>query len=147
MAPRNYARRDTWAVKLRFEGNMIDGFWDTRTGGEIDTDTTTYSPGGMLDPLALGSTPKPQNLVLGRIFTETDMAILDDLLRGAGSGACIVYQHPLDFNKKKWGKSIVWHGILKRVNMVEVDSNSTDAGIYEIEITPAGTPQVGTSTA
>lgn len=132
--PTHYARKNTEIVTLRFQGNMVPGFYDVRTGGEADSSTDLYYPGGNQDPIPLAGRKTFGNIVMSRIFSDDDMALLERLINGAGKAAVQVYQQPTDDDGNRWGRSVWWKGVLKRVTHIEVDSTSLDAGTYEIEI-------------
>ena len=128
-------RQDTWAVQLWVNGSNF-GIWDTLTGGEKDSDATSYKPGNMGDPYSLGGWPTLGNVVLSRnyrLVRDHDQA-LPLLLAAAGDGDVTVYQWPLDKSKKPYNKAIKRTGTLKRVTPPPVDSKSSDAAMVEVEI-------------
>lgn len=135
-------RQDTWFVGVHLNGNSL-GVWDKKTGGEVDSDDNKYYPGGMADAIALGGHGTTGNVTLQRIYDRfDDHEIIAYLFEQAGKGIVTVTQRPLDPDGVGYGKRITYHGILKRVQPPEVDSESTTAALIEIEVTIKGRPSL-----
>jgi hypothetical protein len=122
---------------------VVDGFntgvWDVMTGGEADTDELTYKPGGMAPPISLGGIVTLGQLVISRIYKlERDHGRARWLMDRVGTADVVVNKIVLQPDKTTFGKPIVWRGKLKRCTLPEVDSQSTDAAIIELEVTPQG---------
>lgn len=133
-------RQDTFVVRLTIDG-VSWGVWDKKTGGDLDSETTTYYPGNMAEQTDLGGRATAQNVTLQRNydrFDDHDRANI--LLAGAGKAKCTVGQRPLDENENEYGKTIMWNGRLKRVLMPDVDSESSSAAMVEVEISIKGRP-------
>lgn len=133
-------RQDTFVVRLTINGATF-GVWDKKTGGELDSDATTYWPGNMRDQQDLGGRATAGNITLQRLydlFDDHDRANI--YLAGAGKAQCSVSQTPLDQDGNEHGKSIIWNGRLKRVLIPDVDSESSSAAMIEVEITVKGRP-------
>lgn len=133
-------RQDQFVVRLTINGANF-GIWDKKTGGELDSETTTYYPGNMGAQQDLGGRPTAGNITLSRLYDrQGDHDIINTLLAAVGKGNVTVSQRPLDENNNEYGKSIIWNGRLKRVTPPDVDSESGTAAIYEIEISIKGKP-------
>jgi len=131
-------RKDQWEVSLLVDGVGM-GVFDVKTGGETDTTELTYMPGGMAPQVSLGGMVAVAAIVISRLYRrDRDHLNIHWLLGRVGKGKCVVRQQVLDINGAAWGTNLVARGTLKRVTLPEVDSNSTDAAIIEIEITPEG---------
>jgi hypothetical protein len=135
-------RKDTWKVTLFVNGKNWE-VWDTRTGGEVDSEQAApYKPGGMGEPIAMGGSVTTANLVLSRMCrVERDWGHIQELINAAGKATVELQQAALDIDGNAYDANpLVWKGKLKRVTMPEVDSNSTDAAMIELEIVVDGIP-------
>lgn len=133
-------RQDTFVVRLTVDGVSF-GIWDNKTGGDLDSDSTTYYPGGMRAQQDLGGRKTASNITLQRLYDRIDdHDKINILLAGVGRAKVTVAQRPMDENENEYGKTIVWNGRLKRVLPPDVNSESSSAAIYEIEITIKGAP-------
>jgi len=131
-------RKDTWDVTVVVDGRKF-WTWDVMTGGETDSDQLTYKPGGMANAVSLGGSVTVGQVVLSKLYDlQRDTAQIKWLLSRVGKGNVVINKQPLDVDGNAYGSALVYHGILKRVTPPEVDSTSTDAATYEIEVTPAG---------
>jgi len=141
-------RQDTFLVNLTVEnphdlGQYLNyGVWDTRTGGEIDSEEHLYHPGAMKEPYSLGGRVNPGNIIMSRNFrVGRDLqgqggATLQRLIDGVGKSRVIVQQFTMDRYRNQHTPAVVWRGTLKRVTMPEHNSESTsDPGMLEIECT------------
>jgi len=137
-------RQDTFVVRVSLNGVSL-GIWDKKTGGALDSDDIKYYPGGMLPPIMLGGKKTTDNITLQRNYDRVDdHDKIGTLLGAVGSGVVDVSQRPMDPDGHEWpGKSVTWTGILKRVMVPDVDSESTTASLVEIEVTISGFPTAG----
>jgi hypothetical protein len=137
-------RKDTYVVTVIVDGITLLEPFDKMTGGDLDSDEFKYYPGGMVQPISLGGKVNPSNVVVSRLYRlNRDHTNLQRLLNGVGKVTMRVLRQPLDIDANPYGSPIVWNGILKRVTVPEVDSESSDPGLLELEMTPAGNPHVG----
>jgi hypothetical protein len=133
-------RQDTWNIGVHVNGENF-GLWDKKTGGELDSDSTTYYPGGMRDQIDLGGRKTAGNLTLQRLYDRVDdHERIGRLLAGVGRAKVNVHQRPLDFDANPSARAINWNGRLKRVQVPDVDSESSTAALIEIEVTIKGYP-------
>jgi hypothetical protein len=140
-------RVDTASIKMfiNYPGGQNDfidtGVWDKRSGGELDSEETTYYAGGMVDRISLGGRVIPGNNTLSRLFRgERDQDTLGKLLSGVGKAPVRIVEQPLDLDGNAYGRPIVWNGILKKVTTPPRDSEGTGAAMIEIEVTTTGRP-------
>jgi hypothetical protein len=131
-------RKDQHKVSVTVDGRDT-GVWDVLTGNETDSEETKYKPGGMAPPISLGGSAQIGQTVISRNYTlERDHAIIHWLIDRVGRANVVVTKNVLDPDKNVYGKPLVTRGILKRVTPPEVDSQSADAAMIEIEISPTG---------
>jgi hypothetical protein len=133
------ARKDQYDVRVSVDGKNL-GTFDVLTGGETDTTELVYKPGGMAPQVSLGGIVTVGQTIVNRIYQlDRDHAQVHWLLSRVGKGQVVINKQPLDIDGNAYGKPLVYKGTLKRVTPPEVDSNSTDAALIEIEMTPSGT--------
>jgi len=139
--PLEGSRQDQFAITLEVNKKSW-GFWDKKTGGELDSDEVKYYPGGTDQSVTLGGRITPGNVTLQRLFDrQDDSPRIPELFQAVGKRDATVTQRPLDKDGNPTGRRIVWNGTLKRVLIPDVDSEATSAALLEVEITVAGRPQ------
>lgn len=130
-------RTDTYRVLVSVDGVDL-GTWDKMSGGEVDTEETTYRPGGLADRIALGGTRTIGNVTISKL---TDEALSDGpnglhwLNERAGKANIVVTKQPLDADGNAWGRPLVYTGRLKRCTAPDVDSQGNDPALTELEAT------------
>lgn len=141
MAVRNAGtRQDTFRVIVHLNGNSF-GVWDKKSGGELDSDETRYSPGGMLPQISLGGRKQTGNVTLSRLYDrKDDHDRINTLFNAVGKGKVTISQRPMDPDGNAYGRPIIYNGTLKRVTVPDVDSESSTAAMIEIEVTVSGYP-------
>lgn len=133
-------REDQFVVRVTLDGVAM-GVWDNKSGGDLDSDSTTYYPGNMGTQQDLGGRKTASNLTLQRLYDRfDDHDKINTWWAAVGKGQLTVSQRPLDDNDNEYGKALVWAGRLKRVAAPPHDSNSGSAAILEIEMTVKGAP-------
>lgn len=131
-------RQDQYSVTVAVDG-LDTGVWDTLTGGEMDSEETKYKPGAMSHSVSLGGNQEPGNVTVSRAYDlDRDHSIVKTLLAKAGRAACVVKKQPLDRDAVAFGAPLVYTGVLKAVTPPEHDSESSDAGMLEMEISVDG---------
>jgi hypothetical protein len=140
-------RQDTHRITVRIahpvNGNMINyGVYDTRTGGEVDSDDTKYYPGGMEPPVSLGGRKTVGNVTVSRLYRlGRDHDGVQQLVDSVGRSAMEVSEQPLDKYGNVYGRPIVWTGTLKRVGFPDRDSDAGAAAArIELEMSVEGYP-------
>lgn len=133
-------RQDTFVIRVTVDGVSF-GIWDKKTGGDMDSDTTTYYPGAMRAQQDLGGRATASNITVQRLYDRfDDHDRINVLLNGAGKAKVTISQRPMDEDENEYGKSIIWNGRLKRVLVPDVDSESSSAALVEIEVAIKGRP-------
>lgn len=133
------SRADQYAVTVTADGANL-GIWDKLEGGEIDSEETKYKPGGMLPQVSLGGTVEVGNVTVSKLYSLDSTAVQMRNLRGrVGKANMVVNRQSLDVDGNAYGPAWVYQGKLKTLTLPEVDSESSDAAIVALEITPAGT--------
>jgi hypothetical protein len=141
-------RQDTYRVTVQVEDmatkKMIAlGTFDKMSGGVVSADSSQYRPGGMEPPVSLGGTRTTSNVIISRLYRLVrDHDHVQRLLNGVGRAKMVISKQPLDIegNADPTHKPIVYRGILERCQTPEVDSESTTAGLIELEMSVDGFP-------
>lgn len=139
-------REDTYRVTVQIAhprtGVMLNyGVFDKMSGGEVDSDETRYYPGGMAPPISLGGRKTVSNVVVSRIYKlGRDHDVYQQLVNSVGKSRGVVIKQPLDIDANVYGRPIVYNCTLKRVKAPDVDSETSGAGLLEMEFTVEGFP-------
>ena len=125
-------RQDTFLVALEVEnpnvqGQMVDwGVWDTKTGGDLDSEERLYYPGNMQPPYSLGGRILPQQLTISRNYRiHRDHFHVQQLLDGVGKSNVLISMFPKDKYGNEHTPAITWRGTLKTVTLPEHNSESS----------------------
>src|SRR5215471_7344080 len=110
------SRKDEYDVKVTIDGTNL-GTWDKLTGGEIDSDETTYKPGAMGSRISLGGSVNVGNLTVEVLY---DLATIHSqvhwLAARVGKGAVTITKQPLDVDGHAGSlRPIIYTGKLKMV--------------------------------
>ena len=134
------SREDQYNVSATLNGVDL-GTFDKMTGGDVDSDETKYKQGGMVPEISLGGSKTVTNITLSRLYDfDGDHQIRAALVAGVGSGTMIITKQPLDVDGNIYSSPIVYEGTLKQLTFPDHDSNSSSAGMIEMEISSAGIP-------
>lgn len=119
------------------------GVFDKMSGGNADSDEVKYRPGNMANEITLGGHRTIENVTVERLYDLSVDAAgspsnLVWLMNGVGSARVVVTKQSLDVNKNAFGDPIVYRGTLKGVTPPDVDSESTDAATWSMEVTTSG---------
>lgn len=136
------SRQDQSAVTLTIDGRDL-GIWAKLSGGEIDSEELQFKPGAMGASISLGGSVQVGELTLSKLYELAVFQSGDDLIHWlimrVGKGNCVAARQPLDPDGNAYGAPLVYTGKLKTVTPPELDSESSDAALVELAITPNGT--------
>jgi hypothetical protein len=139
-------RQDTYTLTVLVDhprsGNPINyGVWDKMSGGALQAGATSYNPGGMAPPVSLGGRKTVTNVTVSRLYRlGRDHDVLQQLLDSVGKSDMTVIKQPMDIDGNVYGRPIVYKGKLDRVSTPDVDSESSSAGLIELELVVEGYP-------
>lgn len=128
-------RQDQWLVTATVDGVSI-GIFDKMTGGEITSEETKYAPGGMQPQVSLGGMRSVENVTISRLARGEDD--VHWLFERAGRADMSVTRQPLDADGNAYGRPVTYSGKLQGVTPAEIDSESSDAALLELEMAPSG---------
>lgn len=118
------------------------GTFDKMTGGGKDSEETKFNPGGLGETLALGGRSSVDNVVCSRLYNlARDHPAMGWLLGGVGKADVTVTKTSLDVDGNAFGRPLVYSGKLKAVTPPEPDSESSDAALFELEVSSASVTQ------
>lgn len=118
------------------------GEWDKLEGGGLDSEESVYRAAGGRR-VSLGGSTTPDNVTLSRLYDVVrDHAQVGWLLAMVGRGRCSIAKVPTDAAFAAAGSALTYEGTLKRCTPPEVDSESDDPGLIELEFTIEGSPKV-----
>ena len=128
------SRVDQYDVTVTVDGTPL-GTFDSLSGGEIDSEETTYKPGGMGNRISLGGSVNVGNVTVGVLYDLSRIhTIVHWLISRVGKGKIVVKKQPLDVDGNAFGRAIVYTGKLKQVNPPEHDSTSSATSRGSIRI-------------
>ena len=131
-------REDTWLITVALDDRDL-GTFDTKSGGEIDSEESKYQPGGMAPEISLGGRTTIGNLTVGRYLDILrDWPLMKWIAGRVGKGRGSIGITPLDPNGVRAGDPIVYGGTLKTLTIPDLDSTGTDAALVEMEFTIDG---------
>lgn len=134
------SREDQYAVSVSVDGEPL-GVFDKFSGGETSSEETKYKPGGMVPQRSLGGSASTDNVTVSRLYDleRGDNDLVKRLRPRTGRGIVVVSKQPLDVDGNPFGKPDVYTGKLQRIKAPDHDSESTSAGIWEMEVSTEGT--------
>jgi hypothetical protein len=131
------SRQDQYRVVVTIDDENT-GVWDKVSGFETDSSETKYKPGGLAPEVPLGGSVSVSNGTVSRLYDlQRDHQSVKRWLGKVGKADVIVNKQPLDIDGNIFGDPLVYTGKLKMVSPPEVDSESSDAALLEIEVSSA----------
>lgn len=134
-------RTDTWLNTISIDGGAPITM-DTFKGGDNDSSTTIYRPGGMVKPKVIGGQTTISDITLDKSMEmETDWTLITALMKAnVGKSEVVVMRQPLDPDANPYGSPLIYNGILKQVLPGDTDSMKADALLWSVVVTPDGVP-------
>lgn len=129
------SREDLRHVTVKVGGRDI-GTFQTKTGGNADSDEVKNRPGGVPGQESLGGPPMVENVTVSRVYKiARDRPLLNFLLSSRGKADMEIIDQGLDADYNAFQAPIVYKGTLKSVNNPDANSNSNDPASLELEQT------------
>ncbi len=121
-------------VTVTVDGQPL-GIFDSRTGGESDSEVSKRHVGGQRTQKAYRGLRTVGDLTVSRGYErERDHELARGLEKRAGLASASVSEQPLDDEGNAWGKPKTWTGILKSVNTGDYDAASGEPRMLELVI-------------
>jgi hypothetical protein len=113
----------------------IDGYFASKSGGNISADTNKVYDGGSTTPDVLAGPAEADNVTLSRAYDPVrDGALLTKLRQQVGRFAATVSLTPTDRDLVPVGDPTVYpDALLVGLNEPEYDASSGDAATFELE--------------
>lgn len=113
----------------------IGGYFATKTGGEVSSDSSKVWDGGSLQPDLLSAPAEADNITVGRPYDPLrDAPVIAALKRVVGRSRHTVVVVPTDEDLVAVAKPTTYsRALLVRVGEPEADAASGDAASYELE--------------
>jgi len=113
----------------------IDGYFMTKSGGEVSAEATKVYEGGAKTPVIITAPADVDNITISRNYDpERDASVLSALRAKVGVETKTVTVQPTDRDLVASGKPIVYaEAVLVRIGEPEFDANSGDMATYELE--------------
>lgn len=132
-------RQSNHRTTLTVDGVYL-GPWESKTGGDSDSNTVQWQLAGMAGQVSLGGDPITANVVLSRLEDAEILQHAKWLRSRAGKGAATITEQILDDEGFPLGDPTVYQGVLKRAKGSDRNSNSNTAAEFECEIEVNGIP-------
>lgn len=132
-------RQDNHRTTLTVDGVYL-GAWESKTGGDSDSNTVQWQQAGMAGQISLGGAQITANVVLSRLEDAEILAVKKWLRSRSGRGVGTVTEQPLDGEGVPYGDPDVYQCVLKRVKGSDRNSNSNTAAEFEVELEVNGIP-------
>lgn len=118
----------------------IDGYFMTKSGGNISADTTKVYDGGETRPDVLSSPADVENITVSRAYDhQRDSETLVQLRGKVGKLRTTVSVTPTDEDLVAIGSPVVYSdALLVGLTDVEVDASGGDAATFELEFAVSG---------
>lgn len=121
-----------YTVTVSVDGQSL-GVWDTRTGGDVDSEISKRRPGGSKKQKTYPGLPATNDVTVTRGYErERDHELARMLERRAGLAAMSVEEQPLDDEGNRWGTPKTWSGRLKSVMTGDYDSDSGEPRMIQL---------------
>lgn len=130
-------------VSASYSGTTKDlGTFDKLTGGEIDSEESKFRPGGLKEQISLGGSRSVSNVNVSRLYDlARDHGNAGWLIGGVGKADVVVTKQPLDVDGNAYGRPIIYKGKLKKFTPPDHDSESSNAAMFELEVSSATATQ------
>src|SRR3954465_15294545 len=102
------SRVDQYDVAVSVDGEDI-GTFDKMSGGEIDSEETTYKPGAMAARISLGGSVNIGNVTVSTLYDLTKIhPRIHQLVALVGKAEMVIRKQPLDVNGHAFGKALTY---------------------------------------
>jgi len=123
----SYIREDQFMIHAGVNGVSFPGTfsWQSKEGGDVQSDAVVTHPGGMLGSITLGGPNKRTDATVKRMMTDTLMPFIQPLERACGHARMWISWTPMDADGNRIPNStITLNGILKEVQIPPANANT-----------------------
>lgn len=113
----------------------IDGYFTTKSGGNVSAETNKHYDGGSLKPDVIASPAEAENITCGRAYDSTrDPALLKRLRQQVGRLRTTVSVTPTNEDLVAIAEPVVYSdAILVGLTEPDVDAGGADVATWEVE--------------
>lgn len=129
-----YIREDQALIQVSIDNVPIGDAWATVEGGDLEADGSKTRPGGMGKKVALGGPADRNDLTVTTQFTDAIAVLHPGLEAKVGIGRAKVAVSWLNADRTPNGSGLTRVGVLNSAKAPDSDSDSGDAGMYEIVV-------------
>jgi hypothetical protein len=129
-----YIREDQADIRVTVDGVAYGDSWATAEGGNLEADDSKTRPGGMGYEVSLGGPASRDDLTVGTQLSDISSTWAKRLESRVGVGRVKVAITFLSPERGPIGTSATRQGVLKGVNVPDMDSTSSDAGMLELVV-------------
>lgn len=116
------------------------GAWESKTGGDSDSNTVQWQQAGMAGQISLGGEQITANVVLSRLEDAEIIPLKKWLRSRSGKGVAVITEQILDDEGMPFDDPEVYKGVMKRFKGSDRNSNSNTAAECELEVEINGIP-------
>lgn len=127
-----YIRADMADIRVTLDGVPQGSAWATYEGGELEADDQKTRPGGMARQVAIGGPTARGDVTVTTQFTDSIASIAKRFENRSGRGRLAVRVTYLDPNGSPTSYTFVRTGIVKSVQIPEVDVNTGDVAFLSV---------------
>ena len=124
----SYIREDQFLIHAGVDGVSLPRThsWQSKEGGDVQSDAVVTHPGGMKKAITLGGPNKRSDATVKRMFTDTLMPYVTQLENACGNAGMWVSWTPMDANGVAIpNTTVTLTGVLKEVQVPPANANST----------------------
>ena len=128
-------RSDMFQLQVSVAGVNIDTIsWDSVEGGELQSDDTSFNPGGMQPQIALGGKRSRSAMTVKRIWSDALLGSYVALDNVAGNAPVTISVQTLSASKQPVGSPLVYTGILQTCTRPGFDSSSSSVVYLQLVV-------------
>jgi hypothetical protein len=127
-----FIRADMADIRVWLDGAPMGGMWATYEGGALEADDQKTRPGGMQRQIAIGGPTSRNDVTITTQFTDAMAAIAQNFENRSGRGSLQVIVTYLDMDGNTTAFRFTRTGIVKSVQIPDVDVNSGDVAFLTV---------------
>lgn len=129
-------RSDQASIGVTVAGIPIDNeSWDVLDAGDAEVDNLKVAPGGMAPYLDLGGIPKPSNLTVARLWSDTLIVVFKQLYNVAGQAPVTVTYTVLEPNRTASAlPPLTYTGTLGTVTRPNYKAGASEEAMLQITV-------------
>lgn len=127
-----FIRADMADIRVWLDGVPQGDMWATYEGGALEADDQKTRPGGMQRQIAIGGPTSRGDVTVTTQFTDLIAKIAGNFEERSGRGAFEVHVTYLDANGFGTPYAFVRKGVVKSVQIPDVDVNGADVAFLTV---------------